>query len=102
MSSKILKAVHDTAKGLHDAGIMDTVTMREFDALCLKPVRKMTPTQIKKVRLKEKISQPVFALFLNVSPSTVKKWETGEKIPSGVALRLLNVVEHRGLGIIQE
>jgi len=102
MSSKILKAVHETAKNLHDAGIMNTITMREFDMLCLKPARKMTPNQIKKVRLKEKISQPVFALFLNVSPSTIKKWETGEKIPSGVALRLLNVVEHRGLDIIQD
>lgn len=49
----------------------------------------MTPNQIKKIRLPEKISQPVFASFLSVSPSTVKKWETGEKIPSGIALRLL-------------
>ena len=101
MSSKILKAVHETAKGLHDAGIMDVVTMHEFDMLCLKPVRKMTPVQIKSIRVKEKISQPVFAMYLNVSPSTVKKWETGEKIPSGVALRLLTIVEHNGLGIIQ-
>lgn len=102
MSTKILKAVHTTASGLHKAGIMDAVTMKEFDALCLKPVHKMSPSQIKQIRLKEKISQPVFAIFLNVSPSTVKKWETGEKVPSGVALRLLNVVENKGLGIIRD
>lgn len=76
--------------------------MKEFDALCLKPVRKMPPSKIKQIRLKEKISQPLFAMFLNVSPSTVKKWETGEKVPSGVALRLLNVVENMGLSIIQD
>ena len=100
MNSKILKAVHASAKTLHDARIMNTVTMREFDALCLEPVKKMTPNQIKKIRLREKISQPVFALFLNVSPSTVKKWETGEKVPSGIALRLLSVVDHKGLNVI--
>lgn len=102
MNSKILEAVHTTAKGLHDAGIMDAVTMREFDGLCLKPPKPMTPTEIKKLRIKERVSQPVFAMFLNVSSSTVKKWETGEKVPSGIALRLLNVVENKGISFIQE
>lgn len=102
MSSKILKAIHDSAKSLHDAGIMNIITMREFDALCLEPIKKMTPNQIKKIRLKERISQPVFASFLNVSPSTVKKWETGEKVPSGIALRMLNIVDHKGLSIIRD
>lgn len=101
MSSKILKAIHASAKSLHGAGIMNSVTMKEFDAICLEPIRKMTPNQIKKIRLREKISQPVFALFLNVSSSTVKKWESGEKVPSGIALRLLNVVDHKGLNIIR-
>lgn len=100
MSSKILDAIHESVKGLHDAGAVDAVTMREFDALCLKPAHQMTPHQIKKIRLKGKVSQPVFAKFLNVSPSTVKKWETGEKTPSGAALRLLNIVEENGLSII--
>lgn len=102
MSSKILRTVHETAKGLHNAGIMDPITMREFDALCLKPPKPMTPKQIKKLRNKEKVSQPIFAMFLNVSPSTVKKWETGEKTPSGIALRLLNIVENKGISFIQE
>ncbi len=100
MSSKILKTVHETAQGLHDADEMDLITMREFDTLCLKPVKKMAPKQIKKLRLHEGVSQPVFAFYLNVSPSTVKKWESGEKMPSGVALRLLKVVEQNGLNIL--
>lgn len=102
MRSKILKEVHASATRLYDAGIMNTITMREFNMLCLEPVKKMTPNQIKKIRLREKISQPVFASFLNVSPSTVKKWETGEKVPSGIALRLLSVVDHKGLNVIRD
>jgi len=42
MAKKILDTVHDTAKGLHKAGVMDTKTMREFDALCLTPVKSLS------------------------------------------------------------
>ena len=35
MANSILKTVHETAKGLHKAGTMDAMTMREFDPLCL-------------------------------------------------------------------
>jgi len=45
-----LGAMHETAKGLHKAGTMNTVTMREFGALCLPPVKIYTPTQIKRLR----------------------------------------------------
>ena len=46
--SAILEAVHQTAKGLHKAGVMDQVTLREFDRLCLPPVEPLEPGQIKK------------------------------------------------------
>lgn len=96
----ILEAVYETAKGLYDAGVMDTQTMAEFDTLKLKPVSDLSPQQIKKIRLNEKVSQPVFALCLNISPSTVKKWETGEKHPQGAALKLLNIVAKKGLNAL--
>ena len=41
--SKALAAVHETAAGLHRLQIIDTATMREFDAMCLTPVEKLTP-----------------------------------------------------------
>lgn len=41
-------------------------------------VHELSPRQIKLLRLREKVSQPVFAAFLNITPSTIKKWETGE------------------------
>lgn len=97
MKKSILEVVHESAKDLYNAGLMDVQTMRSFDAMCLPPVDKMSPTQIKRLRLREKLSQPVFAKYLNASPSTVKKWETGEKHPTGPALKLLNIVATKGL-----
>lgn len=99
--SKILKAMHTSAKGLYDAGVMDAVTMRKMDTLCLPTVEKMTAKQIKRLRLENSVSQPVFAKYLNVKPVTVKKWELGEKHPSGAALMLLQVVNHNGLRALQ-
>ena len=75
---KLLDVLHSTAKGLHKAGTMDVTTMREFDALCLLPVEEYSADQIKKLRLRFKASQAVFAAYLNTSPSTVQKWEQGQ------------------------
>lgn len=100
MSKKILDTVHETAKGLHDAGVMDATTMREFDVLCLPPVKEYSATQIKRLRLKYKASQAVFAAYLNTSKSTVQKWEQGQKKPNGPSLKLLNIVDDKGLEIL--
>ena len=97
MSDSILKTIHETAKGLNNAGLMDEMTMREFDALCLPPVKEYSARQIKRIRLKHKASQAVFAAFLNTSKSTVQKWEQGQKKPNGPSLKLLNLVEQKGL-----
>jgi len=98
--SPILDAVHDTAKGLHRAGVMDQLTLREFDQLCLPPVEPLEPAQIKRIREKTRVSQAVFARLLNTSLSTVQKWEIGQKKPTGTALKLLHLVEKRGLEIV--
>jgi putative transcriptional regulator len=68
--------------------------------MCLTPIKEMTPKEIQKLRLREKVSQPVFAEYLNAAPSTVKKWETGEKHPRGPSLKLLNLVYRKGLKAI--
>ena len=87
----------ESLKGLLDADVIDEITMHEFEALHLKPVHEFTPREIKRLRKKEKVSQHVFAKILNLSPSTVKKWETGEKKPSGPSLKLLDVVAKHGI-----
>ena len=95
--SAILEAVHETAKGLSNAGVIDQVTMREFDRLCLPPVEPLRPTEIKHIRESTHVSQAVFAALLNTSLSTVQKWEIGQKRPTGTALKLLHLVQKRGL-----
>ena len=75
--SSILEAVHETAKDLYKAGVMDRITLREFDRMCLPPVEPLEPTQIKAIREAAHVSQAVFASILNTSLSTVQKWEIG-------------------------
>jgi putative transcriptional regulator len=99
-SSRILETVRDTAKDLTDAGVMNDVTMREFDALCLPPVNPLTASEIKKIRLGEHVSQPVFAAHLNVTKSTVAQWEQGDKKPRGSSLKLLELVKRKGLTVL--
>ncbi|WP_158748603.1 DNA-binding transcriptional regulator [Acidobacterium sp. S8] len=95
--SKIMAAIHETAVDLHRVGGMDKKTMRKFDALCLTPIQAMTPKKIRALRTREKASQTVFAAYLNVTPSLVSKWERGEKHPQGASLKLLSLVEKKGL-----
>lgn len=100
MDKTILDVVHEGARDLHEAGLMDGVTMREFDALCLPPIKVYNAAQIKRIRTKSKASQAVFAAYLNTSPSTVQKWEQGLKKPNGPSLKLLNLVDQKGLEIL--
>ncbi len=96
----ILATVHRSVAGLHRAGVVDKATMREFDALCLTPVERMSPEEIRALREREQVSQPVFAHYLNVRTDAVGKWERGEKRPNGPSLKLLNLVKARGLQAI--
>lgn len=97
MTKSILGVIHETVHDLAQAGIMDVATLREFDALCLPPVKDYSAAQIKHLRLMNKASQGVFAAYLNTSPSTVQKWEQGKKKPNGPSRKLLNIVERKGL-----
>jgi len=95
--SDALAAVHETALGLHEAGVMDKRTMKAFDGMCLTPVEELTPEEIRKIRLREKASQAVFARYLNVTTGLVSQWERGEKRLRGASLKLLTLVAKKGL-----
>jgi putative transcriptional regulator len=96
----VLASVHEMAADLHDVGIIDKKTMKEFDECCLTPVEKIAPRAICRLRNREKASQAVFARHLNVPVSLVSQWERGEKHPSGSALKLLALVKKKGLSAI--
>jgi putative transcriptional regulator len=92
-----LAAVHETAAGLHEAGAIDRLTMKAFDQMCLTPVKELSAEQIRRIRLREKASQAVFARYLNVTTGLVSQWERGEKRPRGASLKLLTLVAKKGL-----
>ena len=98
--SDALGAVHETASDLHEAGLLDKRTLRKFDELCLTPVHPMQPGEIRALRERERVSQAVFALHLNVSTGLVSQWERGEKHPAGASLKLLTLVQQKGLEAI--
>lgn len=95
--SDAFEAIHSSATALQRVGAIDKKTMKGFDEACLTAPPALKPEQIRKLRLRHRVSQPVFARYLNTSESTVEKWETGAKQPSGMALKLLFVVEKHGL-----
>jgi putative transcriptional regulator len=105
MKKKIFKsdafeAIHSSAAALLKVGAVDKATMRNFDETCLRVTKTFSAADIQKLRKANKVSQPVFARYLNTSESTVEKWETGAKRPSGMALKLLAIVQKHGLEVL--
>ena len=80
------------------AGLMDKRTLLEFDELCLTPrVCSMQPDQIRALHERERVRQAVFALHLHVSTGLISH---GEKPPAGASLKLLTLVQEKGLEAI--
>jgi putative transcriptional regulator len=94
--SEIAAAVHSAVEGMYETGIIDHATMHRFDESCLAVPAPLAPKKIKKIRLSQKVSQPVFDGYLNTSESTIEKRESGAKKHRGLALKLLSLVENTG------
>ena len=92
-----LASVHQAASDLYEIGLIDKVTMQEFDEGCLTPVEELSPKQILAIRRREQASQAVFARYLNVTTGLVSQWERGEKRPRGASLKLLTLIAKKGL-----
>ena len=95
--SPLMASVHETAEGLRASGVMSKRTMRKFDEMCLTPIPRLKPEQIRELRLREGASQAVFARYLNVTTGLISQWERGEKHPQGASLKLLALVARNGL-----
>lgn len=98
--SKVSAAIHEMALDLYDAGLIDKRSMRHFNKSCLTPIREFTPDEIKALSEREQVSQTIFAHYLNISKESVSQWERGEKRPAGTSLKLLSLVERKGLAAI--
>ncbi|MCY5445906.1 DNA-binding transcriptional regulator [Salmonella enterica subsp. enterica serovar 1,4,[5],12:i:-] len=98
--SPAFEPIHSAASGLFSVDAIPQETMRSFDTACLSSIKDLQPLEIKALREKLNVSQPVFAQYLNTSVSTVQKWESGAKRPSGMSLKLLNVVQKHGLKVL--
>ena len=98
--SRIFEAVHETASDLHRLGFIDKRKMRKFDVLCLEPIPPYDSQKIRALREHLQLSQSVLAAVLNTSLSTVRKWEVGDKHPSGPSLKLLNLLDRKGLDAV--
>jgi putative transcriptional regulator len=105
--SRLSKELLATANDLRKSGLMtkaahDKITMRHLDELGL-PVAAtatLSGAEIKAIREEAKISQAVFARFLNVTAGYVSQLERGDKQPKGPALVLLNVIRRKGIEAI--
>ncbi len=99
-ASRLARVVHEAARDAHKAGVMNKLTMRKFDALCLVEVDELTPKQIQTLRGREKVSQAVLARHLNVTTGLISQWERGERRPSGPAMTLLALIKRKGLEVL--
>lgn len=55
-------------------------------------VKMMEAGDIKRLRLSLSLSVSLFASVLSVSSKTVEAWESGKNVPSGPALRMMNIL----------
>ena len=92
--------IHEMAQGLYDIGAIDGITMREYQSLRIPEVPDFCASEIKLIRLKERLSQPVFAKYLNTTVHTIRDWEQGKKHPQGTSLALLNLVSKKGINVL--
>jgi putative transcriptional regulator len=95
--SRLLEAIHETARDLNELGFIDKRSLNRYDALCMEPVPSYSPEQIRTLRDRYRISQAVMASILNTSLSTIQKWEIGEKHPGGPSLKLLSILDRKGI-----
>lgn len=98
MKKSMKEAIGTTVQDMIESGIDSSFTQKDLNTLGIKiPEVTITSAQIKEIRVKRHLSQTVFAQLLNVSPSSVRQWEQGKRIPSGstkVLLELLNRSPH--------
>lgn len=99
-NKRLRKELLEGFEALASIGLVDGATMREFREELIDPVPVFSPEEIRNLREAFGISQAVFAALLNVSVSTIQKWEQGQKDPGALAHKMLKIVKDNGLRIL--
>ena len=99
--SRIRSEISEIAQDLAEGGLMprdeaNKITMRMLGLDALPGVSAVKPAEIVAIRERERMSQAVFARLLDVTTSTLSKWERGEVEPRGPARLLLLVIKAQG------
>ncbi|MCI5119907.1 MAG: helix-turn-helix domain-containing protein [Candidatus Electrothrix sp. AUS4] len=97
MRKSIVDSITTTVRDLNKSGLVDDITMKNIEKLCLPEIQEYGPEQIVSIRKRFKLSQAALASIFNISPSTVRKWEQGDKKPAGASRKLLDIIERKGL-----
>ena len=97
MRDSIVRSITNTIKDLNKSGLVNDITMRNIENLCLPEIQEYSPEKIASIRKKFKLSQAALASIFNISPSTVRKWEQGNKKPAGASRKLLDIIERKGI-----
>ncbi len=88
---EIIGALIDFRDALRDRVPLEAkYTVRQV--VVVVPPPQLGPEDVRRTRHELGVSQPVFADFLGTSPSTVRSWEQGQKVPSPMARRLLGLI----------
>jgi len=100
MRNSISESITSTVKDLNKSGLVDDITMKNIEQLCLPEIHDFTPEKIISIRKRFKLSQAALASIFNISASTVQKWEQGNKKPAGASKKLLDIINRKGLNAL--
>ena len=90
----------EAMEGLESVGVVDKVTLKEFETRVLHPTPDLSPDDILHLRESFGVSQAVFARLLNVPKNTLQNWEQGRRKPANAAQKLLDIVRRHGVGVL--
>ena len=92
--------INELSQDLYSSGIIDKKTLRDLTEFTTPKIYQYTGDDIKEIREREKVSQAVFAKFLNISPAMVKSLEQGSRKAQGAILKLINIIDDKGLNYL--
>ncbi|KAB2886467.1 MAG: helix-turn-helix domain-containing protein [Pseudorhodoplanes sp.] len=104
-ASRLTRALLETAADMRETGILNAaayekITLRHLGEAEPVAVEPLTGAEIRALRERARMSQAVFAKYLNLTVGYVSQLERGAKRPTGAALALLNVIRRKGMEAI--